>query len=115
METHARHTNICTTTTPLRADTIRGRNIFYTAEPPAFEDEGKWRGSGEVNERPKARPLDCTAKDKPAQWMNKLTYDQSGHAVPADELVARGAKRHAHGDDKRVDKPPNNKRKEELG
>ena len=48
---------------------LLGRKIFYTAKPSTFEDENKWRGSGEVNERPKARPLHCTAKDKPEQWM----------------------------------------------
>ena len=47
---------------------LLGRKIFYTAKPPTFEDESKWRGSGEENERPKARPLDHMAKDTPTQW-----------------------------------------------
>ena len=59
---------------------LRGRKIFYTAKPPAFEDEGEWRGSGEANERPKARPLDpTTIKDVPKQW-------RKGDLRPGDML-----------------------------
>jgi hypothetical protein len=58
---------------------LQGRKIFYTAKPPAFKDEIKWRGSGEPNERPKARPLDRTAGDKPSQW-------RKGDLKPGDML-----------------------------
>ena len=58
---------------------LHRHKIFYTAKPQTFEDEIKWRGSGEVNERPKARPLNCTAKDKPAQW-------RKGDLKPGDTL-----------------------------
>ena len=46
---------------------IRGRKIFYVAEPSKFK-HAKWRGSGRKNERPLARPLDTTTKDKPRDW-----------------------------------------------
>ena len=46
---------------------IRGRKIFYVAEPSKFK-HAKWRGSGRKSERPLARPLDTTTKDKPRDW-----------------------------------------------
>ena len=47
---------------------IRGRKIFYVAKPSRFK-HAKWRGSGKKNERPLARPLDTTTKDKPSDWL----------------------------------------------
>ena len=47
---------------------IRGRKIFYVAKPSRFKS-ARWRGSGRENERPLARPLDTTTRDKPNDWM----------------------------------------------